>query len=90
MTSYCPTIGQLNVYWSAIGNLVCVLTCHWSFVLYEVIFIDTIKSFTNVIWPSIKMRFLFSAFLNGVLNGVKFFSDCHIPWRWFYGYNICV
>ena len=27
-----------NVYWPAIGNLVCVFAYHWSFVFYDVIF----------------------------------------------------
>ena len=36
---------NLNVYWPDIGNLVYVLAFHWSFVLYDVNFIGTLKSF---------------------------------------------
>ena len=37
------------LYWPEIGysNLVCVVAYHWSFVLYDVIFISTIKSFNR-------------------------------------------
>ena len=33
-----PLLMILIVYWPAIGNLVCALAYHWSFVLYDVIF----------------------------------------------------
>ena len=42
MTSYWPTIGQLHVYWPAIRYFVGIFVDHWSFVLYDVIFIIAI------------------------------------------------
>ena len=37
------------MYWLNIGNLVSVLAYHRSFILYDVIFIGTIKSFLKII-----------------------------------------
>ena len=33
------------MYWPAVSNLVFVLDYHWSFVLYDIILLGTIKSF---------------------------------------------
>ena len=43
MISYWPTIVQLKVYWPVIGILVYVLAFHWSFVLFDVVFIRYYK-----------------------------------------------
>ena len=43
-TSYWPTISPLK-FSLAIGNLVCVLAFHWSFVLYDLIFYWHYKEF---------------------------------------------
>ena len=51
MTSYWPTIGQLKCIlacnWKYLPNIL-VFAYHWSFVLYNVIFIATLKSFITV------------------------------------------
>ena len=42
-------LANKNAYWSDIGSLVCVLSYHWSFKLYDIIFYRHFKQLHTIV-----------------------------------------